>query len=49
MNANPKTLDEAFEELENEAEEMEPLPELDFKRTTVVDWEILGDMGLDYE
>jgi hypothetical protein len=49
MNANPQTLDEALEELELEAEEMDPLPELDFRLTTTVNWDILEDMGWDYE
>jgi hypothetical protein len=48
MNANPQTLDEAWEELENEIEEVEPLSELDFRRQ-VMDWTVLGDMGVDYE
>jgi hypothetical protein len=49
MNANPRTLDEAFEEIEAEAQEMDPLPELDFRLTTNVNWDILADMGWDYE
>jgi hypothetical protein len=49
MNANPQTLDQALEELENEADELEPLPELDFRSTRNVNWEILEDMGVAYD
>jgi hypothetical protein len=49
MNPIPQTLDQALEELEDEAEDYEPLSELDFRRMNDVSWDILSDMGLDYE
>lgn len=47
MNANPQSLDEALEELDNEAEEVEPLEALDFRRLHIK-WDILEDMGVDF-